>query len=111
MKISTVKRAIEELSAALPSPPSPEALEARRWLAALSAEEANKAAEIMIDAQNGQEPTEEDQAFLKELESREPVDLAPIDPRQPVCNICRGQPAWSRDGSLPLCQGCYDDEL
>ena len=93
-------------------PPNPQAEETRRFLAALTSAEIDRAGAILIDADDGVQPTEEDLAFLAELESREPVDLPPIDPRQPVCNICRGQPAWSRDGALPLCQGCHDaDEL
>ena len=111
MNLASLSKQITELKESLPKEPSPEALEARRWLAGLTPAEIDRAGAILIDADNGQEPTEGDIAFHQEIAAREPVDLPAIDPRQPVCVICRGQPAYPRDGSLPLCQGCYDDEL
>ena len=106
--LTNLEKRLEEL-AEWARPPNPQAEETRRFLAALTPEEIDRAAEILIDAQNGKQPTEEDMAFLAELESREPVDLPAIDPRQPVCHICGQQPAFERGNppSWPICDSCF----
>lgn len=110
MSIAPLERRLDELTE-WARPPNPQAEETRRFLAALTPEEIDKAAEILIDAENGKQPTEEDMAFLKELESREPVDLPKTDPSQAVCSICGGQPAYERCSppTMPICEPCWKD--
>jgi len=109
MNLKSVTKEIAELKGLLPPEPTPQDLEARRFLAALTPEEIDRAAEILIDAQNGQEPTPEEMAFLAELEAREPVDLPPIDRSRPACHICGLQPATERGNppSRPICDSCF----
>lgn len=106
--LSGLEKRLDEL-AEWARPPNPQDLETRRWLAGLTPAEIDRAAMIMIDAENGKHPTEEDMAFLAELESREPVDLAPIDRSRPVCHICGQQPAFERGNppSWPICDSCF----
>lgn len=44
--------------------------------------------------------------ILERVESRSPVSLPPIIHGEPRCNCCGEQPAYERDGSLPICDEC-----
>lgn len=91
----------------LPPYPTPEDLEAQRFMASLTPEEIDKAGEILIDAS----PTPEDMVFMADLAAREPADLPRVDSSQPVCHICGQQPAYPRDGSWSICEACYSAML
>lgn len=45
--------------------------------------------------------------ILERVESRSPASLPPIIHGEPRCNCCVEQPAYERDGSLPICDECF----
>jgi hypothetical protein len=65
---------------------------------------------ITMAERRGTSLTEEEakklNAILESVEAR-PLVITEIDPDQPVCHICKNQPAFERDGSWPLCDRCY----
>ena len=49
--------------------------------------------------------------ILERVDSRPPVSLPPINPNEPRCNCCGEQPAYERDGSLPICDECFREMI
>ncbi len=51
--------------------------------------------------------TQEEIDILNALLSRPILPMPPINKNEPRCNVCGEQPAYERDGSLPICDACY----
>lgn len=85
----------------------------RGFLAGLSWAELDKMSEIFIKHElAGDKPyenlSEAEIAFLAPIFERPVQPVPPIDHSKPACIACGNQPAFERDGSLPLCDKCFE---
>ena len=103
--LKSTMRDVEELKELLPTPPSPEDESVRRLLASLTIDETIEAGRILSRMDAGLEPTDEEFAFMLELERRPRPVLPPIDYSKTRCHICGEQPVLSEDNDV--CDKCY----
>jgi hypothetical protein len=107
--LKTTQKEIAEIRELLPRPPTAEDEATARFMAKFTAREIIKIGNILARADNGEEPTEAEMAFLQEMADRPAPPLAPIVQGQPICRLCKKQPASERRLDFgTLCDDCFD---